>query len=239
MRSPDGVVWCIDPYLSSYSSRPNFQRLIPTPVQASAVQTDAVLCTHNHTDHVDPISLPEIAQAAPAARFYTAAEGAQKMRDLGIPAERIQTVKVGERAVPVRAATAYGSDVTADVVFASHSGDAVGYVFHVGGTAQGDGAPLRVYVTGDTLYEPQLISETTRGVDVLCVCINGRMGNMNHEEAARLAGELDARLVIPMHYGVMPHNTIDPQLFLDALKAQGIRAEPRVFQIGETVLVGR
>jgi L-ascorbate metabolism protein UlaG (beta-lactamase superfamily) len=62
---------------------------------------------------------------------------------------------------------------------------------------------------------------------------------MNHEEAARLAGELDARLVIPMHYGVMPHNTIDPQHFLDALKLQGIRSEPRVFQIGETVLLGR
>ena len=235
MRSPDGVVWCVDPYLSSFSSRPNFQRLAPTPVEARLVQTDAVLCTHNHTDHVDPVSLPEIAQAAPAARFYAAAEGAQKMRDLGIAAGRIQTVKVGDRAVPVRSAAAHDGDVTADVVFASHGGDAVGYVFHVGGS--GSGRPLRVYVTGDTLYDPQLISDATRGVDVLCVCINGRMGNMNHEEAARLAGEVAARTVIPMHYGVMPHNTVDPQLFLDALKAQGVPSQPRVLQIGETVLL--
>src|ERR671930_627218 len=101
MRSPDGAVWCVDPYLSSYSSRPDFQRLVPTPVEARAVQTDAVLCTHNHTDHVDPISLPEIAQAAPTARFYAAAEGAQKMRDLGIPAARVETVQVGDRGVVV------------------------------------------------------------------------------------------------------------------------------------------
>ncbi len=238
MRSPDGVVWCVDPYLSSYSGRPDFRRLAPTPVEAAAVQTDAVLCTHSHSDHTDPISLPQIAQAAPAARFYAAAEGAQKLRDLGIPAARIQAVKAGERGVPVRAVSAYNTDVAADVVYASHSGDAVGYVFHVGGSAHGAGRPLRVYVTGDTLYDPQLVSDATRGVDVLCVCINGRLGNMNHEEAARLAGELDARVVIPMHFGVMPHNTVDPQLFLDALRVQGVRAEPRVLQIGEAVLLG-
>ncbi|HEV2125918.1 MAG TPA: MBL fold metallo-hydrolase, partial [Chloroflexota bacterium] len=75
--------------------------------------------------------------------------------------------------------------------------------------------------------------------DVLCVCINGRMGNMNFEEAARLAGELNARTVIPMHFGVMPNNTIDPQLFLDALKAQGVRATPRVLQIGQSLLLSR
>lgn len=237
MRSPDGIVWCVDPYLSSYSSRPDFRRLAPAPVEASAVQAEAVLCTHNHSDHVDPISLPQIAAAAPAAHFYAAAEGVQKMRDLAIPAARIQTVAAGDRGVPVRAVSAINTDVTVDVVFANHSGDAVGYVFNVGAAAHG-GRPLRVYVTGDTLSDPQLVSDATRGVDVLCVCINGRMGNMNHEEAARLAGELDARVVIPMHFGVMPHNTIDPQLFLDALQAQEVRAEPRVLQIGETILLG-
>ena len=237
MRSPDGVVWCVDPYLSSYSSRPDFQRLAPAPVEAAAVQADAVLCTHNHSDHVDPISLPQIAQASPAVRFYVAAEGAQKLRDLGIMAGRIQTVRAGDRGVPVRATNAYSGDVTVDIVFAEHGGDAVGYVFNVGVSEHGHARPLRVYVTGDSLYGPQLVSDATRGVDVLCVCINGRMGNMTHEEAARLAGELEAHTVIPMHYGVMPHNTIDPQLFLDALQAQGVRARPRVLKIGESALL--
>jgi L-ascorbate metabolism protein UlaG (beta-lactamase superfamily) len=235
-RSPDGVVWLVDPYLSSYSSRAGFQRLAPAPVRGVDVQADAVLCTHNHSDHVDPITLPEIAQAAPSARFYAAAEGAQKLRDLGIPSRRIQTVQWHARGVPVQAIGATSTDVTADVVFASHSGDAVGYVLNVG--AEG-ARPLRVYVTGDTLYDAQLISDATRQVDVLCVCINGRGGNMTHQEAARLAGDLSAATVIPMHYGVMPHNTIEPQLFLDALAAQSVRATPRVLAIGETFLVGR
>ena len=83
------------------------------------------------------------------------------------------------------------------------------------------------------------MSDTTRDVDLLLVCINGRMGHMSHEEAVRLAGELRVPVVVPMHYGVMPHNTIDPQLFLDALQAAGGTARPHVLQIGETALFGR
>jgi L-ascorbate 6-phosphate lactonase len=261
-RSPGGLVWCVDPYLSSFSSRPDFQRLAPAPVAAESLLTDAVLCSHAHSDHTDPISLPLIAAASPQARFYAAAEGAQKMSDLGIAPGRIETVRAGDRAVPLLrmpqpgaesrtpdagAAAVGGSaglvappaDVLTDVVFASHSGDAVGFVFHVGATAATRAVrPFRVYVTGDTLYDPQLLSESTRGVDLLCVCINGRGGNMTHEQAARLAGELGATTVIPMHFGVMPHNTLDPQLFLDALAAQGVPSTPRLLGIGEALVLG-
>ena len=226
LRSPAGAVWCVDPYLSDHRGRAPVDRLAPAPVTGSDVRAAAVLCTHAHGDHTDPVTLPQIAAANPDCRFYAAAEGAAKLATFGIPPARIHTVKVGDRDVP------FGPDVTADVVYASHSGDAVGYVFRL---ANGP----TVYITGDTLYEPALISDATRDPDVLCVCINGRMGNMNHEEAARLAGELAARVVIPMHYGVMPHNTIDPQLFLDALRTQDVAAQPRVLQIGETALLGR
>jgi L-ascorbate 6-phosphate lactonase len=238
-RSPGGVVWCVDPYLSDFGGRGPVDRLAPAPVAAKLVQTDAVLCTHAHSDHVDPITLPEIAKAAPRCRFYAAAEGAAKTAGFGIAPERIQTVTVGDRGVPISAlsgpAAIEVTDVHADVVYASHSGDAVGFVFYVGEGPK----PLRVYITGDSLYEPALVSDATRNVDLLLVCINGRMGNMSHEEAARLSGALHVPAVVPMHFGVMPHNTIDPQLFLDALREQGVTAQPRVLQIGETALFGR
>ena len=222
-RSPEGGVWCVDPYLSNYGGRGPVDRLAPAPVAGVDVRADAVLCSHAHGDHTDPITLPEIAQAAPECRFFAAAEGIAKMESFGIPAARLHRVQAGDRGLTLAAG------VTADIVFASHSGDAVGFVFHTAG--------LRLYVTGDTLYDPQLISDATRGVDLLCVCINGRMGNMSHEEAARLSGELGARIVIPMHYGVMPHNTIEPRLFLDSLRAHGSASAPHVLEIGETVLL--
>lgn len=242
LRSPAGVVWLVDPYLSCYGRRAPVERLAPAPVRGKDVRADAVFCTHAHGDHTDPVTLPEIALASPSCRFYAAAEGATTMRELGIADNRIRTVTTGERGIEV------GPDVTVDVVYASHSGDAVGYVFSVGLPASStdtaaktgsDTGPVRVYITGDSLYEPQLISEMTRAVDLLCVCINGRMGNMDHEDAARLAGEVGARAVVPMHYGVMPHNTADPQDFLDALTRQSVAATPRVLAIGETALFSR
>ncbi|MBI3972506.1 MAG: hypothetical protein HY332_14600 [Chloroflexi bacterium] len=38
---------------------------------------------------------------------------------------------------------------------------------------------------------------------------------------------------------LVPHNTIDPQVFLDSVKAQGVRSEARVLRIGETLVLGR
>jgi len=58
------------------------------------------------------------------------------------------------------------------------------------------------------------------------VPINGRdavrlssntIGNMTYQEAVDLAGALQARLVVPAHYGMFAHNSEDPQLFADYL----------------------
>ena len=42
-----------------------------------------------------------------------------------------------------------------------------------------------------------------------------------------------------MHYGVMLHNTIEPQLFLDALASQAIPARPASWASGETLVIGQ
>ena len=60
---------------------------------------------------------------------------------------------------------------------------------------------------------------------------------MTYQEAVELTRRLAPRVVIPMHFAVMPHNTIDPQLFVDAAHAAGLAAEPRVLAVGEAMQV--
>ena len=229
-RSPGDVTWAVDPYLTNYSSGPSrVERLNPPPVAPSELAVDAVLGSHCHSDHLDPETLAAVA-AHTSAEFYTAAEGARMLGELGVEARRVQTVAVGDELTlgdPAR------SDVRAAIVFAEHTGDPVGFVFTVGR----GGRAVRIYVTGDTLFNERLFSPATQDIDVLCVCINGRGGNMTYEEAVELTRRLAPRVVIPMHFAVMPHNTIDPQLFVDAAQAAGLSAETRVLGVGEAMQV--
>ena len=225
-RSPGDVTWAVDPYLTDYSAgRGRIERLNPPPVAPSELRVAAVLSSHSHYDHHDPETLTAVA-AQTSADFYAAAEGARILGELGVDAGRVQTVAVGDELTlgdPAR------SDVRAAFVFAEHTGDPVGFVFTVGR----GGRTVRIYVTGDTLFNERLFSPATQDIDVLCVCINGRGGNMTYEEAVELTRRLAPRVVIPMHFAVMPHNTIDPQLFVDAAQAAGLAAETRVLGVGE------
>ncbi len=232
-RSPNGTTWVVDPYLSDFGRNGPARRLVAPPVDPSTVFCDAVLCTHAHSDHADPVSLSAIMKASPGARLFGRAASIAVAVEAGIPDPRLQHISVGDRSIPVRGLRQPSTDVAVDVVFADHSGDACGFVFSVG-----DGPrPFRLYVTGDTLHHPDLVSDATTGVDLLCVCINGRWGNMGAVEAATLARDLDARRVMPMHYGVMVDNDADPTTFLEALAKSGAIAEPKVLAIGESWLV--
>jgi len=67
---------------------------------------------------------------------------------------------------------------------------------------------------------------------VLLVPINGRGGNMDAAQAAQLTNEVRPRLAIPMHYGVIPTNTADPQDFVDACRASGGAARVMLLHVG-------
>ena len=55
-------------------------------------------------------------------------------------------------------------------------------------------------------------------VDVLFICINGKLGNMNVEEAIRLTGEIGAKVGVPTHYGMFAENTEDPAKYTSRVK---------------------
>jgi L-ascorbate metabolism protein UlaG (beta-lactamase superfamily) len=214
----------VDPYLS-----PHPDRLVAPPfAPESATGTDAVLCTHEHWDHLDPETLPALAQASPEARIVVPAPIVEQVTRLGIDAARVVGARVGE---PI----AIG-DVTVHPVSACHGverADAysfgrelsdgldryLGFVFECRGT--------RVYHAGDTIPYDGL-AETLRALraQLGLLPINGRdperegrgiVGNMSADEAAALAVAAGLDTVVPTHWDMFAANPGDPARLVQLL----------------------
>lgn len=225
-KTAAGKIIFIDPYLSDcLDHRYSWKRLplSPIPFAPDEVKPDLVLVTHAHDDHLDPETIPVLA-AASGAVFAGPASCVSVMRGWGIAGERLVEINRGESrvicGVPVSAAFAHHVSPAG-----GETPDAVGYVVDLDGVV--------IYHTGDTLYHPDLRSVKALQPQVILPCINGQYGNMSAAEAAQLTCEIDAAVVIPMHWGLVAENTVDPACFVAALARIGSRARPVVLAPGE------
>ncbi len=193
---------------------------------------DVVTSSHNHTDHLDAITLNPLRNANPAL-------------DLVIPeanrafvADRLASDIDWPIGLTAGASTTV-SDFTVHGIPAAHNDLAtdeqgrhkfMGYVVEFGG--------YTIYHSGDTLmYDGMLEWLKEFEVDVAMLPINGNKperrvaGNLDGEEAAQLAKDLTANLVIPCHYEMFTFNTADPVHFM---KACNERRQPfRVMLAGQ------
>ncbi|NJP41548.1 MBL fold metallo-hydrolase [Oscillospiraceae bacterium HV4-5-C5C] len=191
----DSSTLLLDPYLSdSVNRKAGRPRLLPIPLKPAEVWADAVICTHNHLDHLDPDS---IVQMPADLQFMTTAEGAQKLHELG--RRRVLILRPGDCITL--------GEWTIHAVYARHSVEAFGVVIQACG--------LTLYFSGDTLFDPRLAEVKQFKPDYAFICINGKLGNMKVEEAACLAQLIGARVSIPNHYGMFASNTEDPRRFTD------------------------
>jgi L-ascorbate metabolism protein UlaG (beta-lactamase superfamily) len=223
VKSPQGTVVLVDPYLSDAVVRSYKQpRGVPAPFQADEVAVDAVLATHSHEDHLDPDSVAGFAKTDKTLvigpRMAT-----QKATSLGIDGTRTVPLARGES---TDVGDLHITAVTANHLFGLEpTPDAVGFVISCGG--------VRVHHSGDTEYDRR-IAEDTRGVDAALLCINGTAGNMNVHEAALLAWQQQARMVVPMHHvlwaegGYGENPTLDPQEFAGTYRRLGGQGEVHI-----------
>ena len=66
--------------------------------------------------------------------------------------------------------------------------------------------------------------------------INGKLGNLDGPEAARLARTVDAALAVPCHYDMFEFNTATPDAFVAECERLG---QPyRVLRQGERLTLG-
>lgn len=214
LRDPAGGpnVFC-DPFLT-----PRDDRSWQSPLDATglAQQAEVVLVSHEHIDHLDRPTL----QAA-AHGHFTLVLPAPLVDDaiaLGLARERVIGAQPGKsleingvHIEPLRAR--HGVNVADAYTFGEElSGGLVrylGYVVEIGGT--------RLYHAGDCIpYEGQVEQLRKLRPNVMCLPINGRdfyretehniVGNMDFREAARVASDVGAEVLVPMHWELFAHN---------------------------------
>lgn len=219
VKSPAGHLIAVDPYLSNSCKEIgdragfNMDRLVPPPLAPTDLAgIDLYAITHSHGDHLDPVTLAGYLAAGGTGPFLAPAETVEKLQELGVAGDRIhmtwpnRVYRVGDVQVRATFAIPLGSD---DLTH-------VGYLVGV------EDGPS-VYVTGDTAYHEVLAAGVApHKPDILAAVINGAFRNMCPAEAARLARQLDVKIVIPCHYDLFPDNSLPPQLLHTNLKTEGL-----------------
>ncbi len=180
---------CIDPYLSDVVRRvANRPRMVKAPFSAEDLRADVLICTHNHLDHLDIDAIPLMRKGN--MMFFAPTDCEKPLRELGVTKytqfDEGMSYKVG--AFEIKA------------VFSDHTVPSVGVVISYGDTS--------MYFTGDTYYNDKLAENKC---DILFVCINGKLGNMDVDEAKKLVGKINPKIAVPNHYGMFESNTEDPE----------------------------
>lgn len=205
----------IDPYLSDVVNRiAGRPRLVSAPIIPREIKADAVICTHNHLDHLDIDAVQEMQKEQ---RFITTKEGESVLRGMGFA--NVSSLSGGD--------TLTIGDITITAVYANHTVEAFGTIICAGGKT--------LYFSGDTLYDEKLFDISAYCPDVTFICINGKLGNMNVREAAVTAKKIGAKVNVPNHYGMFESNTENPELFTEKITNGFIMEFGREYDLSEIV----
>lgn len=202
----------IDPYLSDVP-----KRLIAPLIKADELEgVELILCTHDHSDHIDRPALAQIAEASPNALFVVPEAVRKTITEL--PADRLIGLNDGEE-LEIDDILIRGIASAHEFLDRTETGlyPYLGYIISMNN--------VTFYHSGDCcVYDGLAALLKDAEPDLMMLPINGRdakryaancLGNMTYQEAADLAGWCWTKCVIPAHYDMFASNTEDPQLFLD------------------------
>jgi L-ascorbate metabolism protein UlaG (beta-lactamase superfamily) len=224
-----GVHVLLDPYLSDSLTRKYSQsdkqhvRMTELVVDSARLSmVDIVTSTHNHTDHLDAETLCPILAANPQVKLVIAeANRAFVAERLNIDVE----VPIGlddGASVEISGIRLSGIASAHEALDRDEHDRAkyLGFVLQFGGWT--------VYHSGDTVrYEEMSEKLQPFRIDVALLPINGRApergvpGNLFGSEAAQLAKDIEAKLVIPCHFDMFEFNTASPDEFIHECRKLG------------------
>lgn len=188
----------IDPYLSN-----NVANFEPANIRRQhiddsflKIKPDYILISHCHLDHYDKETLKyylkngdDVSVICPSSVFYD-----------------IKSIWEKPKYILLKEGSKYHESFF-DVlgIKCKHSDPfAIGFLLTI--------ENKKLYFTGDTLFDESIFnSKEIFDVDFLALPINGVGNNMNINEASIFATRLNAKIAIPIHYGMF--DTIDPNKF--------------------------
>lgn len=243
----NGKILLIDPVLNDLCDENGVsQRLYPALFSASEINADYVLCTHAHADHLVEETVKEFAQKIKPPVFVVPQGCKEIMEQLCPEKSNIFYIKDSETQ-NLDSSQAYKITVTA--ISAAHpehflhsddSRMALSYQLHFGN--------LTVIHLGDTYLTERLYNnlKSLPSPDLFLPPINGDdlfrklrdfIGNMEAEEAAKLADKIGAKMAIPTHWDMFNGNTADPQRFVNEMTRLGKAKNCRVLGLGERFVI--
>jgi L-ascorbate metabolism protein UlaG (beta-lactamase superfamily) len=234
-----GIHVLLDPYLSdsltrkySQTDKPHVRltELVVDPAHLSFV--DIATSSHNHTDHLDAETLGPILARNPSIQLLI------PEANRAFVADRLKIAPAAPIGLDDQSSIELSGIRFSAVASAHETVDrdehgrvkALGYVLRFGDWS--------LYHSGDTLrYDGMAEKVRPFAIDVALLPINGRAperrvpGNLSGPEAAQLAQDIGAKLVIPCHYEMFEFNTATPDAFADTCRRL---AQPfRILRCGE------
>jgi L-ascorbate metabolism protein UlaG (beta-lactamase superfamily) len=189
-----------------------------------------ITSSHGHTDHLDAQTLRPLVGSATVEGLLAPRAIAPLVR------ERIGEPPAGMRLALLNHGESWtAGELQVAAVASAHDQldrDAAGNCLYLGYTLRVGGKTI--YHSGDTVVYDGLAEHVRAlgSIDLAILPINGKVGNMDGRDAARLAKDFGAKLVIPCHYDMFEFNTADPrEEFVP--ECERIGQAYRVLQLGE------
>tara|TARA_Y100001933_G_C19000637_1_gene564476 strand:+ start:1807 stop:2592 length:786 start_codon:yes stop_codon:yes gene_type:complete len=208
----------IDPYLSNSVEEldsPDYKRLIPIPFLPSQLKDiNWILITHDHLDHCDPQTLPLLYKHNPNAIFIGPSKVRKLLSKWGIPDTKIRASS--------KKTVNLGFGLFLNAIPAAHpiiSYDKKKEPNELGWLLQYK--EKKIYLSGDTSVCDYLIKylEKFKPIDIAILPVNednfykrklGIIGNMSIREAFEFAEDINAKILVPVHWDLFEVNSVSP-----------------------------
>ena len=195
----DSVRVIVDPYLSNHCEKvkPTSYRRCPIDPKYLDITPDVLIFTHDHNDHFDPETAPVFLAKPTPFTVLCPTSVWQAARAHGN----------GHNYVEFDPHTQWTQgDLRFYAVKAAHSDPyAIGVIIEELNTGK------KYYITGDTLYNTDVIADLPKDIYVVFLPINGVGNNMNALDAARFAEDIGAEHAVPIHFGMF--DELSPEIF--------------------------